>query len=81
MSEFTVWENQAPLAELFAALLAEQDRIPRVAGVLDEDAVRAKFGVGPDSIPDYLALVGDDAYVQDGGGLVADVFLDVFSEE
>jgi 5'-3' exonuclease len=27
--------------------------------VLDEDGVRAKFGVGPRSIPDYLALVGD----------------------
>jgi 5'-3' exonuclease len=29
--------------------------------VLDEDGVRAKFGVGPDSIPDWLALVGDAA--------------------
>lgn len=29
--------------------------------VLDEDGVRAKFGVSPRSIPDYLALVGDDA--------------------
>jgi 5'-3' exonuclease len=29
--------------------------------VLDEDAVTAKFGVGPASIPDYLALVGDSA--------------------
>jgi 5'-3' exonuclease len=27
----------------------------------DEDAVRAKFGVGPSSIPDLLALVGDSA--------------------
>ncbi|MCI0687879.1 MAG: hypothetical protein L0Y54_11675 [Sporichthyaceae bacterium] len=27
----------------------------------DADGVRAKFGVGPDSIPDYLALVGDTA--------------------
>lgn len=27
----------------------------------DEDAVRAKFGVPPASIPDLLALVGDDA--------------------
>jgi 5'-3' exonuclease len=27
----------------------------------DEDAVRAKFGVSPASIPDWLALVGDDA--------------------
>jgi 5'-3' exonuclease len=29
--------------------------------VLDEAAVRAKFGVAPESIPDYLALVGDAA--------------------
>jgi len=27
----------------------------------DVDGVRAKFGVGPGSIPDYLALVGDSA--------------------
>jgi len=29
--------------------------------VTDEDGVVAKFGVGPASIPDYLALVGDSA--------------------
>jgi 5'-3' exonuclease len=29
--------------------------------VLDESGVRAKFGVGPASIPDWLALVGDSA--------------------
>lgn len=29
--------------------------------VLDEDGVEAKFGVRPESIPDYLALVGDAA--------------------
>ena len=29
--------------------------------VMDEDGVRQKFGVGPQSIPDYLALVGDSA--------------------
>src|SRR4029079_13961708 len=29
--------------------------------VIDEAAVRAKFGVPPASIPDYLALVGDSA--------------------
>jgi 5'-3' exonuclease len=29
--------------------------------VLDEAAVRAKFGVAPTSIPDWLALVGDSA--------------------
>ncbi|MEO1057833.1 MAG: 5'-3' exonuclease H3TH domain-containing protein [Actinomycetota bacterium] len=29
--------------------------------IIDEDGVRAKFGIGPDSIPDYLGLVGDTA--------------------
>ncbi len=29
--------------------------------IIDEDAVRQKFGVGPASIPDYLGLVGDTA--------------------
>lgn len=29
--------------------------------IIDEDAVIAKFGVGPASIPDYLGLVGDTA--------------------
>ncbi|HEY5663041.1 MAG TPA: 5'-3' exonuclease H3TH domain-containing protein [Ilumatobacter sp.] len=29
--------------------------------IIDEDAVRAKFGISPQSIPDYLGLVGDPA--------------------
>ena len=29
--------------------------------VLDENAIREKFGIGPESIADYLALVGDTA--------------------
>lgn len=29
--------------------------------IIDEDAVRTKFGIGPESIVDYLALVGDTA--------------------
>lgn len=29
--------------------------------IIDEAGVRAKFGVGPESIPDYLGLVGDAA--------------------
>jgi 5'-3' exonuclease len=39
--------------------VVQLDRRKRL--VLDEEAVRAKFGVGPASIPDYLALVGDSA--------------------
>ena len=33
----------------------------RTGTVIDEDGVRAKFGVAPASIPDWLALVGDSA--------------------
>lgn len=33
----------------------------RKGAFLDADAVRAKFGVSPESIPDYLALVGDSS--------------------
>ncbi len=33
----------------------------RNKAILDEGAVRAKFGVAPASIPDWLALVGDSA--------------------
>ena len=39
--------------------VAQLDR--RNRKLLDEAAVREKFGVGPASIPDYLALVGDSA--------------------
>jgi 5'-3' exonuclease len=40
--------------------VAQLDR-RRGGRVLDEAAVREHFGVGPRSIPDYLALVGDTA--------------------
>jgi len=36
-----------------------RDRMRKVT--YDEDGIRAKFGVGPTSIPDYLALVGDSS--------------------
>jgi 5'-3' exonuclease len=39
--------------------VVQLDRRKRV--VIDEEGVRQKFGVGPMSIPDYLALVGDSA--------------------
>jgi 5'-3' exonuclease len=39
--------------------IVQLDRRNRV--IRNEDGVRAKFGVGPQSIPDYLALVGDSA--------------------
>ncbi len=39
--------------------VVQLDRRRRV--LVDEEGVRSKFGVGPASIPDYLALVGDTA--------------------
>jgi 5'-3' exonuclease len=39
--------------------IVQVDRRKQV--VIDEAGVRAKFGVGPESIPDWLALVGDSA--------------------
>jgi 5'-3' exonuclease len=39
--------------------VVQQDRRKRT--IVDEAGVMAKFGVPPDSIPDYLALVGDTA--------------------
>ncbi|HEV8325558.1 MAG TPA: 5'-3' exonuclease H3TH domain-containing protein [Myxococcota bacterium] len=42
-----------------AARVVTLDR--RTGAVLDAAGVRAKFGVPPASIPDYLGLVGDDA--------------------
>jgi 5'-3' exonuclease len=39
--------------------VVQMDRRKRV--IRDEAAIVAKFGVGPASIPDYLALVGDSA--------------------
>jgi 5'-3' exonuclease len=33
----------------------------RARRLIDEEGVREKFGVSPESIPDYLALVGDSA--------------------
>jgi 5'-3' exonuclease len=41
-------------------VVAQLDR-RREGTVIDEAGVRSKFGVGPGSIPDYLALVGDSA--------------------
>ena len=42
-----------------AARVVQLDR--RKRKIYDEAGVVAKFGVGPESIPDYLALVGDNA--------------------
>lgn len=47
------------LAQCVRGKVVQWDR--RRDTLFDDAGVRAKFGVGPDSIPDYLALVGDTA--------------------
>lgn len=49
------------LAQMVGGRVVQLDRKQRK--LYDEDGVYEKFGVAPESIPDYLALVGDD---QDG---------------
>jgi len=49
------------LAQMVGGRVVQFDRKQRK--LYDEDKVYEKFGVAPESIPDYLALVGDD---QDG---------------
>lgn len=49
------------LAQMVGGKVVQYDR--KQKKLYDEDAVYEKFGVAPPSIPDYLALVGDD---QDG---------------
>jgi 5'-3' exonuclease len=47
------------LGQCVGGKVVQLDR--RKRAVIDVDGVRVKFGVGPASIPDYLALVGDSA--------------------
>ena len=55
-----IWTPDKDLAQCVV-----EDRVVQVDGrrgvIRDADAVRAKFGVAPEHIPDYLALVGDSA--------------------
>lgn len=55
-----IWTPDKDLAQC-----VEADRVVQVVRrgktIRDADGVRAKFGVGPALIPDYLALVGDSA--------------------
>lgn len=55
-----IWTPDKDLAQC-----VEQDRVVQVdrrsKAIRDADGVRAKFGVSPAEIPDYLALVGDRA--------------------
>jgi 5'-3' exonuclease len=49
------------LAQLVTPLVTLINTMSKPPELLDVDGVIAKFGVPPESIPDYLALVGDSA--------------------
>jgi 5'-3' exonuclease len=55
-----IWTPDKDLAQCVrAARVVQVDRKTKV--IRDADGVRARFGVAPELIPDYLALVGDSA--------------------
>jgi 5'-3' exonuclease len=55
-----IWTPDKDLAQcVVAERVVQVDR--KSGNIRDEQAVRAKFGVAPEFIPDYLALVGDSA--------------------
>ena len=55
-----IWTPDKDLAQCVRAQRVVQvDR--KTQSIRDADGVRAKFGVSPELIPDYLALVGDSA--------------------
>jgi 5'-3' exonuclease len=57
-----IWANDKDLAQCVRGdRVVQVDR--RAGEIRNAEAVRKKFGVGPELIPDYLALVGD---AQDG---------------
>jgi 5'-3' exonuclease len=56
----SIWTPDKDLAQcVVGTRVVQVDR--RSNSIRDAAAVRAKFGVGPERIPDYLALVGDSA--------------------
>ncbi|HZN14138.1 MAG TPA: 5'-3' exonuclease H3TH domain-containing protein [Acidimicrobiales bacterium] len=60
VDQVAIWTPDKDLAQCVRGTRVVQvDR--RSGKVIDDDGVRAKFGVPPESIPDYLALVGDSA--------------------
>ena len=62
VAKVCIWANDKDLAQCVRGTRVVQvDR--RGGQIRDAEAVRAKFGVGPELIPDFLALVGD---AQDG---------------
>ena len=60
MQKVCIWTPDKDLAQCVrAARVVQVDR--KSKSIRDADGVRAKFGVSPELIPDYLALVGDSA--------------------
>jgi 5'-3' exonuclease len=60
VEKVSIWTPDKDLAQCVRGTRVVQvDR--RAKQIRDEAGVRAKFGVGPRLIPDYLALVGDSA--------------------
>lgn len=55
-----IWTPDKDLAQcVHGSRVVQVDR--KTQAIRDADGVRLKFGVGPERIPDYLALVGDSA--------------------
>jgi len=60
VEKICIWTPDKDLAQCVREdRIVQVDRRSKV--IRDADGVRAKFGVNPDLIPDYLALVGDAA--------------------
>ena len=60
VQKICIWTPDKDLAQCVREdRIVQIDRRSKV--IRDADGVRAKFGVGPELIPDYLALVGDAA--------------------
>ncbi len=59
VSQVVICTPDKDLGQCVGGKVVQLDR--RARTTVDRDGVRAKFGVEPTSIPDYLALVGDSA--------------------
>ena len=60
VEQVAIWTPDKDLGQCVrGSRVVQVDR--RNKKVVDDAGVKAKFGVGPESIPDYLALVGDSA--------------------
>lgn len=60
VAQVRIWTPDKDLAQSVRGTRVVQ--VERRTGIVrDEEYVRTKFGVGPESIPDWLALVGDTA--------------------